>query len=274
MPDIYKLMELEAEVKKLGNMIANGIFVASKRLVAEAIREVEKDKLSKALKLIKVAQEFALKEKNVLSKTNELDLKLKSFFGKPTKLKEIISKYIEVGELNKAEEIVKEIENLLNKEKKEKLIALLYSQYIIDLTDKEISEILTVDRRVKFRVLKEKPDMLKGRIWSMINFDDAKELIKYGSFVTAECVIWTLIKHLIGELSTKQFKEILSSKNLPFDPQPIISVIKSREKEKIIQKIKSTGILEVAKPALENMAATSNPKIKTTATKLLKYLQH
>jgi len=149
-------------------------------------------------------------------------------------------------------------------------LAMLYAYYLIDLPSEEILSLLICHEKVKYRVVEEKPELLKGRLWKLLTFEDVKRMVKYGGFITAECILWAVLKYLSKELSKKEFKEILNS-NLPLDVKILIKAVNSGKINKIVKALKELNIIKLTKNVLKEISANKYLKISKAAQMIIKY---
>jgi len=148
--------------------------------------------------------------------------------------------------------------------------AILYGHGYLNLDDNEIVTLFGSHKSVIMRTVNEKPYLVKGRLWKFLDISTARETIKYGSYVTAETLIWLLSEYLEGNLKKSVLLEIFNE-FVPFDAELLVNVIQKNntDLDEIISTLIKLGIPDVIEDTLKKIKNEGTGVIAQIARQLL-----
>ncbi|MBW9222786.1 serine/threonine protein kinase [Methanothermococcus sp. SCGC AD-155-C09] len=110
------LEEIKRETLELKTIMkGEGYYKASKGVMEDAIKEIERNNFKKAMNLLKNAKDLALKEKDIVEKLEGLKIRIK-IEGKARTIVDSIIDKIRNGDLDNAKNLIPELEKTINRE--------------------------------------------------------------------------------------------------------------------------------------------------------------
>lgn len=159
------LEEIKKEVLEVRELIkGKSYYKASKDVIRDAVKEIERNKFKKALDLLRRAKILALKEKEIVERLEELEGEIR-IEGRARAIANSIIDRIRNGDLD-VEELIHELEETINRE------------------NRILEEIREVDELINKRLPGSNPgeaEELKRKALDVLrkgSFDEAEELIK------------------------------------------------------------------------------------------------